>query len=42
VVFYNRETASVDKGRAKVFIYVEISKTFDTVPHNVLASRMER
>jgi len=42
VAFYNGETASVDKGRAKVFIHVEISKIFDTVPHNVLASKMER
>ena len=39
IVFYDSMTGWVDEGRAVDVVYLNFSKAFDTVSHNILISK---
>ncbi|GAB0181772.1 mitochondrial enolase superfamily member 1 [Grus japonensis] len=42
IAFYNGMTCWVDEGRAVGVVYLDFSKAFDTISHNILISKLRK
>ncbi|GAB0195344.1 mitochondrial enolase superfamily member 1 [Grus japonensis] len=42
IAFYDGMTSWVDEGRAVDVVYLDFSKAFDTISHNILVSKLRK